>query len=253
MARQAKPKPAAASTRPPSLERAVEPAEALSLTDSAAAQIAAKINSGEWLPGERLPSERALATELSVSRPALREAVRALQAAGLVRVKPKSGWYVTEHGTDAGAMSLVRWMQVQPVGEIVAVRRILEPESVRAIPAIRVASLVAECQGIIDAMSEAADEGRHEEAVRLHSQFHRALVQYSPSRLAFTLQVSMIEAAESAQREIFRTPRASRHSTSRHTHILDALIEGDIEEVAQRVAQHLEPAFTFPRDRGDID
>jgi len=61
------------------------PVDALSLTGSAAARIAGRINSGEIRPGQRLPSERTLAIELDVSRPALREALRALQSAGLVQ------------------------------------------------------------------------------------------------------------------------------------------------------------------------
>lgn len=92
--------------------------EALSLPESPAARIAARINSGEVRPGARLPSERTLAAELDVSRPTLREALHALQSAGLVVSRRKSGWYVTAHSTEAGALSLARWMQLQPVVDI---------------------------------------------------------------------------------------------------------------------------------------
>ena len=56
----------------------------------------------------------------------------------------------------------------------------------------------------------------------------------------------MIDATESAQLEIFRTPRAGMHSFERHIWIAEALEDGDVEETARRVAAHLEPAVTFP-------
>lgn len=46
-------------------------------------------------PGERLPSEPALAIQLGVSRATLREAMRTFESQGLIRRKQGSGTYVT--------------------------------------------------------------------------------------------------------------------------------------------------------------
>ena len=46
--------------------------------------------------GDRLPSERELATLLEASRPSVREAVQGLQAEGLVHVRHGSGIFVAE-------------------------------------------------------------------------------------------------------------------------------------------------------------
>ncbi|MCZ2264586.1 FadR/GntR family transcriptional regulator, partial [Isoptericola sp. QY 916] len=43
------------------------------------------IAAGRWGLGERLPGERALAEDLGVSRPSVREAIRVLDALGIVR------------------------------------------------------------------------------------------------------------------------------------------------------------------------
>ncbi|MGY4709379.1 FadR/GntR family transcriptional regulator [Mycolicibacterium sp. CBM1] len=50
-------------------------------------QILADVLSGEMQPGEPLPSERRLAEVLGVSRPAVREALQRVAAAGLVEVR----------------------------------------------------------------------------------------------------------------------------------------------------------------------
>ena len=52
------------------------------------------ISSGTYPAGGRLPPERELAEQFSVSRPTIREAIIALEAKGLVRIKSGSGVYV---------------------------------------------------------------------------------------------------------------------------------------------------------------
>jgi GntR family transcriptional repressor for pyruvate dehydrogenase complex len=49
--------------------------------------------SGELVPGDRIPSERQLSEALGVSRPAVREGLRALSFVGLLEVRHSSGTY----------------------------------------------------------------------------------------------------------------------------------------------------------------
>ena len=51
---------------------------------------------GEWLAGDRLPTERDLAEAHNVSRHVVREALKRLQAIGLVSIRPGSGCYVND-------------------------------------------------------------------------------------------------------------------------------------------------------------
>ena len=57
--------------------------------------IAARIASGEFMPGERLPSERNLQVGGGVSRGTIREALFQLEAEGVIYRKDRSGWYVS--------------------------------------------------------------------------------------------------------------------------------------------------------------
>ncbi|MDO6748333.1 FadR/GntR family transcriptional regulator [Gilvimarinus sp. 1_MG-2023] len=59
-----------------------------------AQQLAATIAQGEYTAGTRLPAERKLAERFEVSRPTIREAIIALELAGLVEVRGGSGVYV---------------------------------------------------------------------------------------------------------------------------------------------------------------
>jgi GntR family transcriptional regulator, transcriptional repressor for pyruvate dehydrogenase complex len=51
---------------------------------------------GRWAPGERLPGQRALASELGVTMTALREALKRLEQMGLVEVRHGAGMVVAD-------------------------------------------------------------------------------------------------------------------------------------------------------------
>lgn len=61
-------------------------------------QIERLIRSGDIQAGERLPSERDLAASFKVSRPTIREAMIALEVAGLVEIRTGSGIYALQPG-----------------------------------------------------------------------------------------------------------------------------------------------------------
>ena len=58
------------------------------------------ISRGGYMPGDKLPSERELVEEFGVSRTVLREAIRSIEASGLVTVYPGKGVFVSEQNID---------------------------------------------------------------------------------------------------------------------------------------------------------
>src|SRR5574342_330648 len=57
-------------------------------------QVRDLITSGRLKPGDRLPAERELALTLSVSRSAVREAIRAMESLGIVEARAGEGTFV---------------------------------------------------------------------------------------------------------------------------------------------------------------
>ncbi|WP_407048452.1 FadR/GntR family transcriptional regulator [Methyloraptor flagellatus] len=95
------------------------------LYQQVAQQVAGLIHGGELGPGERLPPERDLARRLGVSRPTVREAMIALEIAGLVEVRVGSGIYVRQpNGADGAAPSFDEGPSPY---EIVDARLMIEP------------------------------------------------------------------------------------------------------------------------------
>jgi len=80
----------------PSLERPTRE----SFWHRIAAQISEAISSGTYPPGERLPSEHALAEQFGVNRHTIRKSLASLSSQGLVRVTQGSGTYVEDFAVE---------------------------------------------------------------------------------------------------------------------------------------------------------
>lgn len=94
-------------------------------------QIRGQILEGAVKPGRQLPSERDLAAALGVSRPTVREALIALEVAGLVEVRVGVGAFVRERKAPqdgAAEEGDLPELNHSPL-EIMRVRRLLEPEA----------------------------------------------------------------------------------------------------------------------------
>jgi len=102
--------------------------EAQRLYQHVAEQIGSLIQAGEFRVGSRLPPERELAKQLGVSRPVVREAMIALEIAGLVEVRGGAGTFVKRARVEAGSLLAA----VPDAGpgpfDLIAARRMLEGE-----------------------------------------------------------------------------------------------------------------------------
>ena len=74
----------------------LKPIKKSRLYESAVDQIRSLILADNYKPGDRLPSERYLAEQLSIGRPSVREALRILGAMGLIEIRVGSGTYVRD-------------------------------------------------------------------------------------------------------------------------------------------------------------
>ncbi len=123
---------------------ALQPVTRRSVPEEVFEQVAADVLSGEMEPGEALPSERQLADVFGVSRPAVREALKWLSAAGLVEVRQGGVTTVRDFRRYAGMDLLPRLLFRNGELDISVVRSILEAR-LRNGP--KVAELAAERHG----------------------------------------------------------------------------------------------------------
>jgi DNA-binding FadR family transcriptional regulator len=118
-----------------------------------AEQIGSLIHAGEFRDGDRLPPERELAKQLGVSRPVVREAMIALEIAGLVDVRGGAGAFVKRARADAGSLLAATADPGPGPFDLIAARQMLEGEI-----AFTAASKVT--QANLRSLTEAIDQMR---------------------------------------------------------------------------------------------
>jgi len=81
---------------PGSRKSLVSPIEKIDLTEEVIKKMKAVLESGELRTGSKLPPERELAEMLRISRPSLRQALKALSVMGILKAQPGYGTSVTD-------------------------------------------------------------------------------------------------------------------------------------------------------------
>jgi len=92
-------------------------------------QVGELIDRGVLMPGQTLPSERDLALELGVSRNSVREALRVLEARGIVVTRHGVGRVIRDVGPLQTDWAITERLQTLTVREVLEIRVLLEPHA----------------------------------------------------------------------------------------------------------------------------
>lgn len=147
------------------------------------------IATGRWKPGELLPREQDLADRFSVSRNIIREAMRALQAEGLVEIQQGSGTRISSLALNWFGASLRVRMNISARGnlndlrELLQVRWVLERGLAREV--LRSLSSTAALRENVESMEGEASEGRF--FADLDRRFHNILYEAIHNSVAYGL------------------------------------------------------------------
>lgn len=137
------------------------------------------IVAGEYAEGDPLGNERDLIERFGVSRPSMREALRILEAEGLISVVrgARGGVIVHEpdHRQTARSFSLVLQARTVPLSDVFSTRTIIEPAIVRMLAGSRGNKSAAErLRELIAAEEEVVDDP--EAFAEANAQFHEELI-----------------------------------------------------------------------------
>jgi GntR family transcriptional repressor for pyruvate dehydrogenase complex len=189
--------------------------------------------------GDRLPSERALARVLGVSRTSLREALTALRVDGEVEVRRGDGIYLLrspgeavppipaalrEQNPGLPALGVVRNALEALAAELAATRR-TDADLVSMVEAIR-------------AMDAAISEG--EDGVEGDRMFHAAILAAASNPALTALLEQISEGALRIAAASLARPGQPPRSLSAHRLILDAIVVRDSELASRLMRKHLE-------------
>ena len=226
---------------------ALQPVNRRSVPEDVFEQIVDEVLSGEMQPGEALPSERRLAEVLGVSRPAIREALKRLTAAGLIEVRQGDSTTVRDFRRHAGLDLLPRLLIRAGELDLAVVRSILET---RLHNGPKVAELAAQRRdpglaGLLDeALRALAGEDDPVEQQRRALTFWDHIVDGADS-IAFRLMYNTLRATyEPALPALAVVMSGEVGRPQAYRELADAITAGDPARASQAAHDLLEPATT---------
>jgi DNA-binding FadR family transcriptional regulator len=209
------------------------------------AHVEAELAEGRLTLGGRLPGERALAEQLGISRPSVREAIRALEVLGVVRTATGSG---PEAGAvivadPAAGLGLALRLHVATsgvaVGDVVQLRLLLESWAVREAARHPDDAVLAHAAALLDRMDAEPDSDRF---LDLDGEFHAGLVSLAGNVLITAVMTSVRGAVRSYVGLGARRPDWSATAArlrAEHRRIYDAVREGRADDAEREVRAHI--------------
>ncbi len=204
------------------------------------------VESGQLVAGERLPAERDLATQLGVSRTALREALHTLAALGLVELRHGRGVFITGGSTAATAQRLSASLgvadHVARLHELFEIRRVLEGSAAgwaaeRATPA-----QIAEMRAVLDEARQACNLTPLDYAVvgQLDARFHALVAGSAANRTLTLLMATLLTELGVARGHSLKIPGRVARSIAQHDAIVAAIVAQDAALARGRMLEHLD-------------
>jgi GntR family transcriptional repressor for pyruvate dehydrogenase complex len=209
----------------------------MSVTTQAIERLRHMVVSGQVKAGDRLPPEKALASELGLSRSSLREAVRALSVAGLLVVRQGDGTFVTEIPTADRLDFFEELTRDRGLLEVYELRRILEPEAAAMAASRATPELAKDLRVILKRMDDSATTEDH---VSADLDFHAVIASASGNAtLAATLAALWPRTVRARIWQGVSSEGAIERTHQEHRMILRAIEARDATQARAAAVVHL--------------
>ncbi len=185
------------------------------------------ISKGDFLPGDRL-REAEIADQLNISRTPIREALRRLEADGIV-----------EHRARIGAV--IRQLGHGEVVELYEMRAVLERTAAQMAAKHALQAETEEMEAL-NAEIEAAGTQPHR-AAAINQQFHRCLYLATRNRFLLGSTRALTNAMLLLGRTTLGDEDRVRIVCAQHAQIIDAIRQGDVERAGSAAEEHLKTSL----------
>jgi GntR family transcriptional repressor for pyruvate dehydrogenase complex len=167
------------------------------VSDEVAKRIRTEIEAGRLSVGHRLPAERTLAEQLGVSRTALREAMRTLEHAGILRLEKgvNGGAFVQNKSSKSvvsGMLDMYHLGGIEP-RHLTQARMLCEGAVIRLACEMATAADIEMLQANIESAEDAGRAGDASERIRRHLEFHRILTGITKNPILIVVMDSMLQ------------------------------------------------------------
>jgi GntR family transcriptional repressor for pyruvate dehydrogenase complex len=207
------------------------------LSDAVVERLEGLITSGEYPVGSKLPNEKVLAQEFGVGRSSTREAVRTLEAAGMLRSVHGVGVFVETDRRGSPGLVDQSLMGGFTMSDLFETRMALESKAAE-LAAVRLTDHHADrLQEIVAAA--AAPGIPEQEFVVLDGRLHRQVAEASGNPLLLHLWESIAAQFEQYSMRVIGLPGRLERAHADHCGIVAALVDRDPALAARRAHEHV--------------
>lgn len=206
--------------------------------------ILSRIHSGEFTIGQALPPETDLANLLEVSRPTMREAVRALSTRGVLRVVHGRGTFVNpiRSWTDLPTMidALVRVESPREIGlQLIELRRMIEVGACGLAARNRTEDDLVALEAHLASFARAEQTGDIDGIARADLAFHTAILSASENPFLPAIMFPLVDALSASRRHTSSDPEIRERAAGHHRAILAAIAAGDETAAKNAMRAHM--------------
>lgn len=209
----------------------------VSVTDSVVENIKEMINSGEFQPNDKLPTESTMGENMKVSRTCIREAMRVLQALGMVDIRPGKGAFVASPllgNTDD-------WYNVEDAQfyDFMEVRMAIETISTRLAIKQATHKQLEKLEKIQESFIEANNNQNLTQLVMLDELFHTEIVNMTGNQLLVRINKQLVTANRKYRCESFMNSEVYNKAIVPHNKVLECFKKHDSEQGQKEMYEHL--------------
>lgn len=209
------------------------------LPERIAARLLSLIAERQLRPGDRLPPERELAAAMQVSRPSLREALRALAMVNIVEIRQGSGTYISSLKPEllVEHLDLVFALDDSTFAELLEARQMLEPGIAAAAARRATEEDLARLHACIEEAAAAADDPAAFLAADLA--LHETITAAAHNQIIARLMASLGRLGMASRGRTVALPGVRARSLQDHRALVEALARRDEEAAARIMREHL--------------
>jgi GntR family transcriptional repressor for pyruvate dehydrogenase complex len=210
------------------------------ISETVVDQILDLIEDGRLKVGDQLPGERDLVNQLQVGRASVREALRILEAQGVIEVLPGKGTFVVGETAFEGDENIVQWFKqhVNEEYDFLEVRDALDRKAASLAAERASDSEIASMAELLHEAQACLESGDLNRMVSLDKQFHCSIAEASGNDMLCHLLTSVHEAMVNPRRSLIRLKGRGAVSQKEHAAILEAIRQRNPEAAERAVSAH---------------
>jgi len=211
------------------------PIKKTSLSEEVAKQLQRQIASGKYTLGQKLPCEPRLMEEFGVGRSSIREAVRVLANAGIVRVQQGVGTFIEfKNGAVVPWYERLREAKGYELNEV---RQLLELKIAEKAALNRTAKDVAIMKKLLQKRYDAAMNNNPDECIEADIRFHVAIAEAAKNDILADLYKTIAAQIKRSFKEVYHDTGIFLSKHAEHTALLKSIIDKNPKKAWQCVAK----------------